>query len=68
MSKAEKKAWDAYQKAYKEDKKYRDALKAIKQDKSLTGAQKRQKADKIFKQQIRVAKKLKDWERRHGLV
>lgn len=38
MSKDEKKAWDAYQKAYKEDKKYRDALKAIKLDKSLTGA------------------------------
>ena len=68
MSKDEKKAWDAYQKAYKEDKKYRDALKAIKLDKSLTGAQKRQKADKIFKQQIKMARKLKDWEKKHGLA
>lgn len=38
MSKAEKKVWEAYKKAYKDDKKYRDALKSIKQDKSLTGA------------------------------
>ena len=68
MSKNEKKAWEAYQAAYKKDKQYRDALRAIKQDKSLTGAQKRQKADKIFKQQISMARKLRDWEKKHGLV
>ena len=68
MSKAEKKVWEAYKKAYKDDKKYRDALKAIKTDKSLTGAQKRERADKIFKQQIRMARKLRDYEKKQGLI
>ena len=68
MTKDEAKAWKAYEAAYKQDKQYRNALKAIKTDKSLTGAQKREKADKIFKQQIRVARKLHDWEKKHGLI
>ena len=68
MSRDQKKAWQAYQAAYKKDKQYRDALKKIKQDASLTGAQKREKADKIFKQQISMARKLKDWEKKHGLI
>lgn len=67
MTAKEKKAWMFYEKAYKEDAKARKELKSIKEDSSLTGAQKRQKADKIFKQQIKMAQKLKDWEKRHGL-
>lgn len=67
MTAKEKKAWTFYEKAYKEDAKARKELKRIKEDSSLTGAQKRQKADKIFKQQIKMAQKLKDWEKRNGL-
>lgn len=67
MTAKEKKAWTFYEKAYKEDAKARKELKSIKEDSSLTGAQKRQKADKIFKQQIKMAQKLKDWEKRNGL-
>ena len=68
MSKEEMRAWKAYDAAYKKDKSYRKALKGIKQDSSLTGAQKREKADKIFKQQIAMSRKLKEWERKHGLL
>ena len=68
MTKEEKHAWKLYEQAYKKDATYRKQLKAIKSDRSLTGAQKRERADKIFKQQIEISNKLKDWERKHGLL
>ena len=52
----DKKEWERYEEAYKQDAKLRKALKDIKESTNLSGAEKRAKADPIFEKQIKLAK------------
>ena len=52
----DKKEWERYEEAYKQDAKLRKALKDIKENTNLSGAEKRAKADPIFEKQIKLAK------------